>query len=85
MTLFECCVLEGITCILGCIVLVKYYENEMKVYEKINKTHTKTYTNTYNNTNRSNIKDSNNDSSNNEKIHLLYIQEQPMITIKHNH
>ena len=77
MTLFECCVLEGITCILGCIVLVKYYENEMKVYEKIN--------NTYNNTNSSNIKDSNNDSSNNEKIYLLYIQEQPLITIKRNY
>ena len=74
MTLIECCAIEGLTCIFGFIVLLKYYENDIKSYENNNNT---SYT--------KDTKDIINHSPNDEKIHLLHIQEQPIILIRHNH
>ena len=79
MTLIESCVLEGLTCILGCVILIKYYQNDIKSYENVNLIQIKD-----NQSKDNHIKDN---IINSEKIKLLYIHEQPqpMIIIKHNH
>ena len=70
MTLIECCALEALTCIFGCVVLLKYYENDMKIYDNIRLTQ---------------IKDNPYHIISDEKLKLLHVHEQPMVIIKHTH
>jgi hypothetical protein len=80
----ESCILEGLTCIFGCVILIKYYQNDIKSYENINLIQSKD-----NQSKDNQSKDNQNKDNiiNSEKIKLLYIHEQPqpMIIIKHNH
>jgi hypothetical protein len=99
MTLIESCVLEGLTCILGCVILIKYYQNDIKSYENVNLIQSKDNQSKDNQSKDNQSKDNqskDNQSKDNqskiniintEKIKLLYIHEQPkpMIIIKHNY
>ena len=89
MTLIESCVLEGLTCILGCVILIKYYQNDIKSYENVNLIQIKDNQIKDNQSKDNQSKDNQSKINiiNNEKIKLLHIHEQPqpIIIIKHNH